>query len=123
MNMYLNKTLSSAIILSCTFMRNIIIATLILCGPYLALTIMLHRTAIIFSQIKCLICRQESKLRKMKTYYEKHSNTWGANITMHNDAFFSKLLQCIMDWQKKPIFLLFWYCIFTTLKGFCGNLR
>ena len=40
-----------------------------------------------FSQIKCLICRQESKLRKMKTYYEKHSNTWGANSTMGRKKF------------------------------------
>ena len=46
-----------------------------------------NRTAIIFSQIKCLICRQESKLRKMKTYYEKHSNTWGANSTMGQTYF------------------------------------
>ena len=48
-----------------------------------------------FSQIKCLICRQESKLRKMKTYYEKHSNTWGANSTMSRN-FFSNFL-CSYD--------------------------
>ena len=64
----------------------------------------MYKTAIIFSQIKCLICRQESKLRKMKTYYEKHSNTWGANITMHNDAFFSKRLRKSMEQQKKASF-------------------